>query len=188
MPAKISDKIEQEIIEIYQKGLSTQQIEDLLNISRKTVSKILKRNNIESRNLSEIQLLRRGTEIYDEAFEDLNNEDCSYWIGFLYADGSLDSQSKNLISICLQRQDSSHLEKLISFLKTNRKVEYNMQSDNMCRLRFNSEKIVKKLRNLGFDCDKCHAGKDSSGTGVACRARSRCRRRSCGEDVPSARD
>ena len=49
-------------------------------------------------------------------FDSIDTEEKAYWLGFLYADGYLDS-SRNLIEVSLSDKDTSHLEKFNIFMQ-----------------------------------------------------------------------
>lgn len=48
-------------------------------------------------------------------FENISSEEQAYWLGFIYADGSVDQRHKRL-KVTLTESDENHLEKLKTFL------------------------------------------------------------------------
>ena len=56
-------------------------------------------------------------------FEKIDTEDKAYWLGFLYADGSVGSK-ENKIELGLAEQDLHHIEKFRDFIGINNKISY----------------------------------------------------------------
>jgi hypothetical protein len=48
-------------------------------------------------------------------FDEIDNEEKAYWLGFIVADGYLNSD-RNMLRIKLGNKDKNHLEKFINFL------------------------------------------------------------------------
>lgn len=64
-------------------------------------------------------------------FDKIDNEEKAYWLGFLYADGYIDSKN-NVISLALKEEDLNHIKKFRSFFKLENK------------------KIHKKTKNIDY--------------------------------------
>ena len=103
---------------LYEQGYTVTEIGRQLNVSRHTVSKWLKANNVNIINYTKIPK-------FDETiFDCIDTEEKAYWLGFIYADGSISSQPlKNLtrknynFEISLQKHDMEHLYKFNKFMK-----------------------------------------------------------------------
>lgn len=54
-------------------------------------------------------------------FEIIDTEEKAYWLGFLYADGSV-SSSEDKIELGLAEQDMHHIEKFRDFIGINNKI------------------------------------------------------------------
>lgn len=98
---------------------------------------------------------------YDiDYFNLIDNAEKAYWLGFLYADGSVteikrkNSVNSMTLDISLKQDDVGHLEKFNCALQSNipiktRTVKYNDKQYQACRLQVNSTKLCKDLCNLG---------------------------------------
>lgn len=109
-----------------------------IGITRLSLTKLFKINNIEIVNFN--NQLKFNNKIFD-----CINEESAYWLGFLYADGNVDS-FKNDIELSLKLSDFSHLEKFKNFLKTPKIVKLNY---NRCRLIITDKYLKNKLIQLG---------------------------------------
>ena len=101
----------EEIIKLYQNGESMREIAKLTHHSRNTISKILKENNIHVRYQNETSKIYTCNESY---FKEINSPDKAYWLGFLMADGFIESKRKNgnqKFGVTLQIKDEKHLYK-----------------------------------------------------------------------------
>ena len=61
--------------------------------------------------------------INEKYFDYINTEEKAYWLGFIFADGCIDKQRKNLI-INLAIKDYEHLRRFHQSIETNRPVGY----------------------------------------------------------------
>ena len=75
-------------------------------------------------------------------FEKIDNEEKAYWLGFLYADGSVGS-TDNRIELGLAEADREHIEKFKQFIGLNNKISYRPQSKSY-RYAF-KDKIFKEI-------------------------------------------
>jgi hypothetical protein len=155
--SKTSEEKIQEVIKLYQEGWSQTKIETTLKMTRKTIKTILKQKGID-RSKSQQFRISRNNYLRDDCFDELN-EESSYWIGFLYADGGL-CNSSNSVELSLAIVDIGHIVKFKRFLNCTNKLEVFTSSGfgkgEMCRIRINSDKIKQRLQSLGFTNDKSH--------------------------------
>lgn len=56
-------------------------------------------------------------------FDDIDTEEKAYWLGFLYADGSVSSK-ENKIELGLCEKDLNHMEKFRNFIGLDNKISY----------------------------------------------------------------
>ena len=82
-----------------------------------------------------------------DIFEKIDTEEKAYWLGFLYADGSVGSK-ENKIELGLAEKDLKQIEKFKTFLKINNKISYR-ESSKSYRISFRSDKCKQDLINLG---------------------------------------
>lgn len=102
-------------------------------------------------------LLRRGVEIRKvvhtlrhEAFDQLTAESM-YWIGFLFADGSVHFRSGHLpqISLGLAERDQSHLLALRAFLGSTSAISTSLRTHSSCQFSVRSQRLAERLISLG---------------------------------------
>lgn len=101
---------EVEICSLYIEGESTRQIALLQNCSQTFVMKVLKRNNISRRDLSESH---KKYSFDENLFHIIDNKDKAYWLGFLAADGSV---TDNELKLDLATSDKDHIIKFKTFM------------------------------------------------------------------------
>lgn len=104
---------EQEIIALYEGGAKQQQIADQFGCSRDTIYRILNRNGISRRDTSKAHAVYTCNEDY---FAVIDTEEKAYWLGFLAADGFVNT-SKGRWGVTLALRDKQHLEKLREHLE-----------------------------------------------------------------------
>lgn len=82
----------------------------IFKISRSRFSKYLRNNNVV------IDRRLQKNDVDNSVFENIDTEEKAYWLGFMYADGYVISNS-NTIGLGLAELDVDHLEKFKSFIK-----------------------------------------------------------------------
>lgn len=92
-------------------------------------------------------------------FENIDTEDKAYWLGFMYADGYIQSRRKDgnrKFGLSISSKDIEHLEKFNQCLKSNYPIkEYKVgksgyvEGNLYCRLLITSEKATNDLINKG---------------------------------------
>lgn len=141
---------------LYIKGDSYTQIGKILSVDRKKVSKYLREAGYKSNLKYHPGLSSTSYRKYylnDASFEVIDTEEKAYWLGFLYADGAINS-SNNVIELSLQESDESHLYKFKDFLaytgKVSIKIKKTPKKDYISyRVLFSSEQMKKNLIRLG---------------------------------------
>lgn len=111
-------------------------------IDRHMFSNYLKSKNINT---------RKKISSNDTLFEIINNEEKAYWLGFLYADGSITHNIKSkryVIEVSLSIKDILHLEKFKKFLNCNNQIKIRNKT-NSCRILIYSKKMCEDLIKLG---------------------------------------
>lgn len=151
---KFSLEVEQEIIKQYLSGKSLRAVGFIYQCSPSTVSNILKRNTVQSRNLSQSHLVKR--ELNEEAFHDINSPAQCYWLGVMYSDGYLldcKTGSKGF-GISVKSSDKQWLEQFKEFLQWNGEIKTYTSNTSFgkveyCRILIRSNKIVEDLVSYG---------------------------------------
>jgi hypothetical protein len=135
-----------EIVNLYEKGFSTNQISKFLEIPKTNIHRRFKAYGIKI-SLSEA---KRNPFINHSAFSSFTNKTC-YWGGMLAADGCVTENGSIILS--LQTLDKTHVEKFGRFVNYNKSVQvYN----NMSRISFGSQEMKKDLENFNIVPRKTH--------------------------------
>lgn len=88
--------------------LSTVQIAEMMEVHPSTVNQKLKKAGVEIRSREECAKKYKMDESY---FSTIDSEDKAYWLGFLFADGYVKSNMRD-VGVTLSANDASHLESL----------------------------------------------------------------------------
>lgn len=80
-------------------------------------------------------------------FEKIDNEEKAYWLGFLYADGSVGS-NEDKIELGLAEKDLKHIEKFKKFIGIDNKISYREKTKSY-RYSFRSSKCKQDLIDKG---------------------------------------
>jgi hypothetical protein len=86
-------------------------IAGIFKCSERTIEGSFKRNNYAVRDRSH---QHRKYDINENIFDVLDTEEKAYWLGFLYADGSITDH--RCVSVHLAEKDENHLEKFSNFI------------------------------------------------------------------------
>lgn len=144
-------EIQNYIVEQYKLGRNTMDLAKEFNSYNTSIRRILIKNNVEL--ISTADRLRK---VKNNPFNDLNNSDVQYWIGYLIADGSIDA---NRNCIRLFSKDKEVLENYKKFLNCEVSIRNELQKKynaNCFNIGFNNDEAYKTLINLGFNPDKSH--------------------------------
>ena len=121
------------------------------NVSRPTIATYLKNNQIPIKSLSDSN---RKYNVNHNCFNEISNEENAYFLGLLCADGC-NNEKDGVVTISLQEGDKDILEKLQSFLETNKplkfinKRKYNPIWKDLYAVDIVSKHISSKLASLG---------------------------------------
>ena len=80
-------------------------------------------------------------------FEIIDTEEKAYWLGFLYADGSVGSK-EDKIELGLAKKDLKHIEKFRDFMNITNKISYREKTKSY-RMSFRSAKCKQDLIDKG---------------------------------------
>lgn len=133
----------------FSNGLSILEVADKFNCSDSTIWRRLKKVGIEVP-------YRRKYYFNESIFKNCNSPEKAYWIGFLMADGSIDSEfGRHRLSLTLQARDINHLEKFKSFLGYGKNLEkkvVNLGYRNyiLYRLQVDSRRMMRDLLQYGI--------------------------------------
>lgn len=125
-------------------------------VSSTTISRIIKSNGIE--------LTNRRYDVNHNYFDNIDNEEKAYWLGFIYADGYIrERKSGNSLEIKLSIKDVDHLNKFKKCIESNHlikesysKVKYKggISTSHMVHLAMYSTKLVNSVKSVGIHSRK----------------------------------
>lgn len=135
----------QRIKETYEKEGSFTRTAKIVGFPRRQVRQCLIEQGIE------IVATKDKYTLDERAFDTVDNELASYWLGFIYAEGCVYDTA---LRINLHRRDMEHLEKIKSFLKTERPLLLYIRKDenNTPKALFSARNkhMSARLRQLGI--------------------------------------
>ena len=123
-------------------------LDDYLHSSL-SLRELAKKHNISRPTLAGVDIYTRKSRVNTFAFERIDNEEKAYWLGFLYADGSVSHyKSSKRVELGLKESDRGHLQKFADFLCYRGEIHYRPET-NSYRVYFGSQKIHDDLIKLG---------------------------------------
>jgi transposase-like protein len=150
---KVTDDQKVRIVELYTSGESTLQIGQRLQVSPATVNRWLHRRGVVLRGPRETST---KCQICHNSFDELT-PDAAYWIGFLFADGSVSSCGQSgTVSVRISECDRDHLVKLRAFLGSTHTISAGpagnyggYPSRPSARFSVRSARLAQQLLSLG---------------------------------------
>lgn len=135
------------VYKLVKEGKSIPQICSILNISKSTVCRKCKQLKIKVINY------HNSLKFDNMVFDCIDTEEKAYWLGFLYADGNVHSNS-NIVSLNLKGSDINHLAKFNSFIKNTKnvctkKVKLNNKEYRVCQVSVCNKHFKETLISLG---------------------------------------
>lgn len=143
MNVKLNQQKIGQAIALYQQGQTHQEIANLLGVSRVCILNALKREGIQSRPSGDRKFF-----FNENFFEKIDSEEKAYWLGFIYADGSVNHKTYSL-EIELASIDKGHLQKLAFIIGYDGEITKTRQG-KACRIRLHSRKLASDLKSLGI--------------------------------------
>lgn len=152
-----SDEETNEIIQLYQSGMSTVKIGKQFNVGHKKIASVLEENGIPRTGVS-----RRKYKINENYFDKIDSPNKAYILGFLFADGHNEIK-KATVSISLQEEDKEILElmrqeigseKPLEYLDYSNKNDFGYHYKNQYRLMFFNKHICDTLNDIGMLSNK----------------------------------
>ncbi|MEU7931920.1 hypothetical protein [Micromonospora echinofusca] len=146
VPARVVGKLTEdqrsEVLQRYQAGASLGQLATAYGITEPAVRGLVIRRGVPLRRV--VHTLRH------EAFDELTSDAC-YWIGFLFADGSISYRPKHIpqISVGLAERDRAHLAKLRTFLGSTSAISAPNPTHHSCQFSVRSHQLADRLVALG---------------------------------------
>ena len=147
--------IKQTVVKYYleNKNVTLRELEIMFNCSRKVVTNILKEENIEIRNRYHDIKLKYN-------FKEILSEESAYWLGFIYADGSIsyspDSENKRYcLELGLKESDKNHIKKFKDFIGSKAKINFREKTKSYRIMIFSKEMLIN-IYNLGIVKNKTY--------------------------------
>lgn len=139
------------ILENYKNGKSINFIAKEIGISWDTVKRFLLKEEISlNKNLNQFQ----KEQDLSSLFEKVDNYKTAYWLGFLYADGSIRSGTRNEISLDLKEEDLEIIKAFHSFCNNKNNIREHTIKRNGKEFKsyvssFSNKKVKENLIKLG---------------------------------------
>lgn len=115
---KLSKEQKQKIIDLYNSGISTVKIGEMFEMKASNVAGYLKRGGVELRSNKQNS---RKFELNHEYFDTINTSEKAYWLGFMYADGFIETK-RPYVGISLALADECHIEKFKKAIDANYEI------------------------------------------------------------------
>lgn len=142
------------IVNAFKRGESRNSIAKEIKRDVSVVNRILKEEGIDYLDSQN----KNGRKYYfnNQYFDNIDNENKAYWLGFLYADGYLSSGSP-VIGITLKQEDLNHLKKFLNDLNCSSLdcIRYQEVSESY-RFNLSDEYMYNVLKKLGFNSNKSY--------------------------------
>ena len=145
----ITKEKEQLIITNYLNGLSAKKVAELSNCNVKTVSKVLIRNGLKLRNLSEASMKYTCK---NDFFSVIDNEVKAYWLGALYADGNISKKASKSGQIFLTSSDEEWVSDFMQAIASSnkpRKELHKKYGTYVWKAQITSAVMFNNLNDLG---------------------------------------
>ena len=139
------------ILENYKNGKSINFIAKEIGISWETTKRFLLKEGVSlNKNINQFQ----KEQDLSSLFEKVDNPETAYWLGFLYADGSIRSGTRNEISLDLKEEDLETIKAFHSFCKNNNNIREHIIRRNGKEFKsyvssFSNKKVKENLIKLG---------------------------------------
>jgi hypothetical protein len=152
------------IIRAYRSGCTLKEAARSVGRTQSTAQRALRRNGVEARVSADLQ---RTYALDESFFENIDSEAKAYWLGFITADGCIQSRQPQ-IDVNLARPDRGHVVKLAAALRSELPIlDYSSSHDgrtqHVSRVTFHSRKLVADLLTLGVGPRKSFTSKPWSG-------------------------
>lgn len=142
------EKVAQE----YNKGASAVQLSSLYRVPSSVIYGHLQKMGIARRSLAEA---KRRYSFNEKYFQSLGSPEVCYWLGFLFADGSI-SEASNTLRVNLKASDAPHLQVFLTDLEaTSHQVKYKSVSGHrVAGIAITSKQLRQTLASWGMAVPK----------------------------------
>jgi hypothetical protein len=148
MKCHYTKPIHYDIVDNYISGATMKDLEAVYGISATTINRILYYHNVNTTNRA-----YRTYKLNETVFEEIDNEESAYWLGFLYADGYI-RNDLSAVELSLTKRDEDHIIRFKKFLGTNspikdKKVTLSGKEYTASKITVCSKKLSSDLTSLG---------------------------------------
>lgn len=114
----ISDEQVNTILNLYKSGLGENKIQNHIGIDKYYIRKILRKYNITI-------IGTKRNFVNDDYFEQIDNDEKAYWLGFLYADGCvrIRREKYGILKLKLSSKDIQHIEKFKEHINSTNNIK-----------------------------------------------------------------
>jgi hypothetical protein len=144
--SKFSKEKEQEIVDMYSKGLNQVEIANHFNTFNTSIRRVLKRNNVKIFSSSE-----RQRKVSPDIFNNYNSKDVQYWLGVIASDGCLTSGK-----LVVETKDKEWMENYRNFLNPSINVSSTQppKGNTLYRVQFRCKGLKEELAKYGITENK----------------------------------
>lgn len=150
---EIKTEIKLSIEKDYKRGMSLRNLQSKYNVTRQSISEYLTKKGIKTTTGNHYRYYYHNFDF----FEDIDNEEKAYWLGFMYADGYIVNCRSNgyrerSFGITLSIKDKEHLLKFRQAIEATNPINIYQRkntSTTFVRLLLKSEKTVLDLIDKG---------------------------------------
>jgi hypothetical protein len=145
-----------DVISQYNELKSIHKVAKYFNVSITPIIRVLKSNGF--------NLTNRRHVVNNNYFNIIDNQESSYWLGFLYADGYIrERKSGNSLEMKLSIKDIEHLKKFRNSIGSNHKIKESFNKvkyksgfseSHMCYLAIYSNSLVNSIKQQGIHSRK----------------------------------
>lgn len=140
-------EVNNELVALVAEHKTGKEISRILNLDYSTVHAKLRKLGLNLHNY------HNELKFDNTVFDSIDSEEKAYWLGFLYADGSVSSKN-NTVELSLKGDDKNHLEKFKNFLKCRREVNVSQiklkdKVYTRCRYSVTNPHFKERLIELG---------------------------------------
>lgn len=129
-----------EILRLYDSGHSLRHISNVFCISRKSIRSFIVNKRIIRDAVSQLFINAKINNQMSTWFDDINSHLKAYWLGFIFADGSV-SKNERQMEIDLSVKDADHLEKFAKLFNVGISYDYYRCRCRVCNVYFCSRLI-----------------------------------------------
>jgi hypothetical protein len=141
--------------ELYKNGVDAPEIARQYDVTTPAVYYALDRMRVKRRDDSHAH--QRYT-LNENFFDVIDNEKKAYWLGFISADGCINSGKKNRLAIRLSAKDSIILNGFLEDVESNKSIYYSMggksKNLNFARVVIDNLTLISSLKRLGITPQK----------------------------------